>query len=214
MRPPQASRADNPDFLPSLRLLICREQYSLTDVGLMFGVSRERVRQWCRRHGIEHPETNGTRRGLYAVRIWDDTTHTFRPIQKRLVVAAARRRAADQRRYRYETARAAQIADRWHAAEAAVANLRWELSREPTLGEISDRLIGTTNVAPLISWLGGRTDRAGRESGDYTRIVAELVRRTGLVPRRPGTPGHRPGCHCRGCRGKTPMDTLLIEHRS
>ncbi len=44
-----------PGFADSLRLLVERERYSLTDIGLMFGVSRERARQWVAREGFEYP---------------------------------------------------------------------------------------------------------------------------------------------------------------
>lgn len=50
----------------------------MVGVGLMFGVSRERIRQLAGRVGVAVPFTGG--RGLYAVRIWDDSAHRFRPV--------------------------------------------------------------------------------------------------------------------------------------
>jgi hypothetical protein len=73
------ARASDPDFVPSLRLLVERERYSLHDIGMMFDVSRERVRQWCERNAIVHPDDW---RGLHMVRVWDDYSHRFVPITR------------------------------------------------------------------------------------------------------------------------------------
>lgn len=80
----EPSRASHPEFLPSLRLLVCRERYSLTDIGLMFGVSRERVRQWCVKYRIEHPDSGqgNSSRGLHAIRLWNDAKHCFEPVSR------------------------------------------------------------------------------------------------------------------------------------
>jgi hypothetical protein len=55
----------------SLRSLVSQD-YSVTDIGIMFGVSRERVRQWCRKYSIR-PRFYGTR-----PRIWDNALGRFR----------------------------------------------------------------------------------------------------------------------------------------
>lgn len=71
--------AQLPGFAESLRILLDDEQYAMTDVALMFGVSRERLRQLAGKFGLAAPNTG---RGLYSVRIWDDTAHRFRPVAK------------------------------------------------------------------------------------------------------------------------------------
>jgi hypothetical protein len=71
-----------PGFVESLRLLVEREQYSLTDIGLMFGVTREYVRQLCGRNEIVTPPrgaVSGTKARV--VREWDDERHCFRPVR-------------------------------------------------------------------------------------------------------------------------------------
>lgn len=60
----------------SLRSL-AEQGYTLDDVGIMFGVSRERVRQWYERDGIERPHAN------VIGRIWDDTANKFVSIRSR-----------------------------------------------------------------------------------------------------------------------------------
>lgn len=70
-----------PGFVESLRLLVEREKYSLLDIGLMFGITREYVRQLCGRNGIATPP-RGNVSGVSArvVREWDDERHCFRPV--------------------------------------------------------------------------------------------------------------------------------------
>lgn len=65
-------------FNDSLRLLIVEQRYSLTDVGLMFGMTRQAMHQACIKRGIEHPD-GSQHRGLRMMRVWDDTTNSFVP---------------------------------------------------------------------------------------------------------------------------------------
>lgn len=81
-----------PGFDESLKLLVEREQYALADIGMMFGVSRERIRQIEARVGAKRIDTHN--RGLYCVRVWDDAQHRFVPVQKRVL----RRTLAEQKR--------------------------------------------------------------------------------------------------------------------
>ena len=71
--------AQLPGFAASLRILLDDEQYAMTDVALMFGVSRERLRQLVARYGMAVPLTG---RGLKSVRIWDDSAHRFQPVAR------------------------------------------------------------------------------------------------------------------------------------
>lgn len=91
--------ASLPGFEASLRLLVEREGYSLTDIALMFIVSKERIRQLCAKYGIATP-TPGTG-GLNAIRLWDDRTHRFYPIKRPALadVQSGERRAKRARAY-------------------------------------------------------------------------------------------------------------------
>lgn len=79
---PETGIAALPGFTESLRLLVNFEQYSLTDIGMMFGVSRERVRQLCARFRIPVPPrvpVSGKTAGVR--RVWDDEAHRFLPVR-------------------------------------------------------------------------------------------------------------------------------------
>ena len=139
-----AARASDPDFVPSLRLLMEQQEYSATDVGMMFGVSRERVRQWCAKYSIEQ-------RGLYRgenTRCWNDATNRFEPSSagsryaKRLEANRNARRAwREQRRL---------------SIVRRLKELESELGRIPTNREmalhLSGRLMEHHQAAP---WLCG-----------------------------------------------------------
>lgn len=118
------ARHDDPDFVPSLRLLVERERYSLADIGLMFGVSRERVRQWCQRYQIEHPDPRG-RRGLNCLRVWDDAHDRFVPVARGLI-------ARERRKARGDAYRRSVVANRtakWHRAVEVLIARREQLGR-------------------------------------------------------------------------------------
>lgn len=92
--------ADLPGFAESLRLLVERERYSLTDISLMFGVSRERIRQLAALAGLD-TRMVAYPKGMFAVRVWNDTAHQFEPVSKALLVAQkARQRRAIRARVR------------------------------------------------------------------------------------------------------------------
>ena len=61
--------ADTPVFRDALTSLISDHGYSLLDVGLMLGVTRERVRQWAKRIGIPERGAN--------YRAWDEAAQRF-----------------------------------------------------------------------------------------------------------------------------------------
>lgn len=78
------------------RMEIClwdlRDQgYTFDDIGLMFGVSRERVHQWCGRYNVSGLTPAGRPRQ------WNDDTHRFEAsptfAEKRVAESAARWRA-------------------------------------------------------------------------------------------------------------------------
>lgn len=187
---PQRRTADS-DFLPSLRLLVCRERYSLTDIGMMFGVSRERVRQWLRQHHIEHPDArDGKLRGvtgLHCVRVWDDALHRFVPVQKRALNAVR----ADLGRRK----RVLRRAERRAHMVACALRLKAELGRDPHGPEIA-RVLGSGQQQPwpflLGMWGQGTTAHRGAELREALRVVGIRLRVQGE--------------HLRGRRKKTHLD--------
>src|SRR5690348_2321471 len=74
-------------LVPSLKMLIEEQEYSISDVGLMFGVSRERVRQWCVRFGIQQ---RGRNRGKNT-RQWNEDKMQFEPKPCGAIAQATRR---------------------------------------------------------------------------------------------------------------------------
>lgn len=118
--------AQLPGFDASLRLLVERERYSIRDIGDMFGVSGERIRQICEARGLRHPD--GHQVGLMCARVWDDAAHCFRPVAKQEV----QRRVAAVRRAR----RSAAMLERRARIIQTVAELSASLNREPSWREI------------------------------------------------------------------------------
>jgi hypothetical protein len=107
---PNCPRSAHPHFDESLRRLVVEERFALTDVGMMFGVSRERVRQWCVARGIPTPG----HRGGAACRVWDDQAHRFVGSTKgelrRLARATRREARLTQRAARHQEMQARIIA--------------------------------------------------------------------------------------------------------
>lgn len=177
--------ANLPGFDASLRLLVECERYSMTDIALMFGVSGERVRQWCEKRGISHPD--GRKIGLHCVRVWDDSANRFSPVSRgkltrlRKVSNGAKRRAAQAMRR----------AERRTMVVAALVDLRAELGREPSWTELASRLGFTgmpTGSARYVAslWTGGRWT---------TDFIDDFTRATGYVPRPRGFHGHMRPLH-------------------
>lgn len=127
--------AQLPGFEDSLRLLVTRERYSFEDIGFMFGVTRERVRQLCLRYGIEHPDTA---RGLLCVREWCDETNTFRPTNRSAITRRRSMARTAERRARIAAKNNAQRA----AMLTAAHSLRAELGRIPFWRELGETIIG------------------------------------------------------------------------
>lgn len=90
--------ANLPDFVESLRLLTQREQYSLTDIAWMFGVSRERIRQLCDIHHIAHAGRGDPIGVVQHERVWDDVRHRFIPVSRRARLVAKKASWRQRRR--------------------------------------------------------------------------------------------------------------------
>lgn len=191
---------DLPGFAESLRLLVEEERYTLTDVAMMFDVSRERIRQLAERFAINVQWGEG--RGLYATRLWDDEKHRFRPVSNvrlrtRATFDRALARGAALHRIRHE---------RLAFAIPILHALQDQLGRSPTWGEMAEALgvaPAADSFAPsrMLSWLKVPTtmDTRSARKGARRRSVAWFWKAVGMTPRPRGGPGHLPNCGCGGC---------------
>lgn len=173
------ARHDNPEFVPSLRLLVCREEYSLTDIGLIFGVSRERVRQWCVKYRIEHPAGRlgpMTGHGQTFRRMWDSSSNRFRPIRVRDINRARQERKTAAR---IDDLRARQSVRRERIIRT-VRNLAATLGRPPGVQELGRALTHGRKpehqLAPIIVGMWGSV----RGPRKLRQIENEIERLTGI----------------------------------
>lgn len=135
----------HPDLPESLRMLIVEQRYSITDVGYMYGVSRERVRQWCVRLGIAAPHTN-------RLRVWNDVTNEFEPHKRSdFACAKARVRAIHKAKLRGE-----KFAQREAYVTTIVRELAIKHKRVPTSTDIVWAMFGDDNSGHLSGYLGTR----------------------------------------------------------
>lgn len=173
-----------PGFAESLALLVERERYSLTDIGLMFGVSRERMRQLVKRAGLTYPAD--TPRGLHGVRVWDDATHCFAPVLLSTVQRQQRQTVQDRKRDR-KRAHALEVAEtiRTRMTLAALMLAR-TLGREPSCAELATLFGNRGANHHLARWPStgyGRVDRNRQRAAAFRRA-------TGFTGRPVGIPGH------------------------
>lgn len=172
-----------PGVVPSLRLLLESEKYSLTDVALMFGVSTERIRQICDQYGVyerDTPRRRGVDRGVHSIRVWDDELNRFIPVRKREL----RRRETDQRiverRARSDERRQHQRAE----IVATLIGLAEKLGRPPLIRELGHAL--NPRLPEDEAGLGWLTfwwmDSYGQKkvSGRYRTAIREMYAEAGL----------------------------------
>lgn len=163
--------ADIPGMLDSLNALL-EAGYSFTDVGVMFGVSRQRVAQWRDQHGLGGSDGRGP-----GYRVWDEARNRFVAAPREEVLARARahlkaRRRTD-RRERHEAERRRHV--------RALVRLHATLGRTPTLTELAEDL-GIAGIAQSAAryWRGVN---GARTNADMTE---EMYRAAGLHKYRPG----------------------------
>lgn len=124
-----------PGFVESVRLLVEREQYTLTDIALMFDVSRERLRQLCGKHHIAYPGYHGAK-GMQCQRVWDAATHRFYPVSKGVLNRVARESAKALRK---------RVSDGYRAhVETALRELAKHQTAPVTLAECWNAVSGDT----------------------------------------------------------------------
>jgi hypothetical protein len=155
-------------MVESLYQLIEVEGHRQTDVALMFGVTRQRVHQWCRVIGLRSKQNGLGRR-------WNDATHRFEPA--RYDPKLGHRRRADYRA-QYDAARQ----ERWTRARAAVA-------QDPAITYPAlCRALGIGRAvnpqSQLVHALYGAGDPALSRAGMAARLRQDL----GLAPGRHGRP--------------------------
>ena len=133
--------ADNPRFADALRALMVDNGYGQSDVSIMLGVSRERVRQWANHIGIERGRSGSD------MRIWDPEALRFRNVGHMPEYRRAIKDLAPARRSRAEICRA--IA-RW-----VLIDLQEDLGRTPAHMDLADALGMHPGI--LNGWLGHTT---------------------------------------------------------
>jgi hypothetical protein len=202
-RPPEL-----PGFDASLRLLVQRERYSLTDIGLMFGVSRERARQWCKARGIRYPEA--TVRGLHAIRVWDDAANRFVPVG-RGVLAAQEKSVTRMNR---KAAKRVDVARRRAEIVRIITGLRLRLKREPSWREMADALgfegqARSTHAPYVLSHWPGRSHDTKTKMREFREETGSSARPTGgrghVAPRSRTT-------HCSRGHERTPENTYVYTY--
>lgn len=156
--------------------LLLDQGYTMTDISVMLGISRERVRQFVARWNLSVFSKHITAR-----RIWDDETNRFHPVSE----AKYQELHKQQHRKRLTTWR--------HNRQKRMVNrlkkLAAGLDRTPTLGEFAVAWFGrklTDNaLSPMIC---GAWSRSGGESA--ATITKTLYSKAGLTVRSTGSPGH------------------------
>lgn len=181
MEPNVSGIGSLPGFAESLRLLLKEEQYGSTDIAMMFGVSRERIRQIAEELGY----TNRRPGGMLDQRVWDDELNRFRPVRRALI----RRELSYERRRAGRESRRKRVLDRRAWFAAAVAALGVSLGRSPTLQEIARECFGVDRGGPAaggyISTFWCKLPGEPRRQS-LTKIWAAI----GFTPRPRGSPGH------------------------
>ena len=199
--------AQLPGFRESLRLLLEREQYAPIDIAPMFGVSRERIRQLCERFGLRSVEAK--RRGLMALRVWDDAANQFRPVSRGDLRAENHRRAVQIRRAAVDgriAARQAQIVVVAHA-------LRAQRGRAPSLRDVWIAIGGDPLTRDFSPYMIGFWRRSPVRSMRAARVAMLAALDLPLLDMRSLNSGRRPRLsHCKRGHAYTPENTYV--HRA
>ena len=169
----------------SIRHLLEVEQYAVTDVALMFGVSRQRIDQYAEKYGMRPPRRmNG---GCFGYRVWNDERNCFEPV-RRLLIERRQRAAEWQKQRALRPTRSA----RREEVVAAIRELAGELGRAPSLSEVKARVTGRSRLSTG-AWLGRVWFDDIRRIPNYgSRATAEAYAAAGVSPpRRGGWRKHR-----------------------
>jgi transposase len=171
-----------PGFEDSLRLLVEEEGYSLTDVALMFDVSRERIRQLCERFDVG---TDETAVGLNAVRVWSETLHRFLPIRR----SEWTNGKLQETRMRRHLERSERRQRRQQEIVDIVRGLKVQLDREPSWREIWEAL-GENRTVRNTACAAYVLSRWDTQEPSTAKRLKSFRAATGTQPRPVGNPGH------------------------
>lgn len=174
--------ASLPNFDVTLRQLVEQEKFPLRDIGDMFGVSYERIRQLQTRFNI----ASANPRGKSVARIWDDSANCFVTVDSKVLTQArqAKRRAVQiqQRLFKKELKRR-QLEVRRNGVVNAVRELAKELRREPTWREMACAVGIDTQVIPpdqhavyvlnKFGWVGSKSPKGGARSIETLQLFRQ-----------------------------------------
>jgi hypothetical protein len=169
------SVCDITGFTESIDRLL-KQGWCATDIGVFFGVSRERARQWIKELGLKALE-HGT-----MPRVWDPDLACFRPIRK----ADAREEMAEAER---RAKRLAIAKHRRAMREEHVAFIQLyheEYGYGPSTTELGE-FFNTSWSGICQYW---RVKRLGKMTLSYAECYALMNRLAGVEPRVKGSPGH------------------------
>jgi hypothetical protein len=164
------------EFRESLERLVA-QGYRHDDIGVMFGVSQEVVKNWCAKQAIP------VKRGRSRLRVWYPTLSCFIPIG-----SAARNRLMVVERARNRSVR---IAKRRLCITKALVQFLELNGRQPTAAELYIAAFGRAPIvrtshwgAPYLchAWAGGRVKK-------YDRVLREIYGSAGVSPRAPNGSG-------------------------
>lgn len=138
--------------------------YSLEDIGTMFGVTREAVRQWFQQFGLDRHEGGGA-----CLRLWDDDLACFVPVEPD-EYRAAQRGATRESRMAKRAARRKEIVE---AARRVYARV----GRPVTLNEVAEEA-GCSTANPSVTFA-----HLWREPGESYKEPLDRLFQTAGVPR-------------------------------
>lgn len=171
------SVSDIPGFVEAVRLAV-QDGFSLTDVGVMFGVSRERVRQWCKQYDIEQGDHHSSQ-----YRIWSDDESRFVPVSQERMYELAYKYHQD----RVNKEREDRLNEHRSAHVEAMKKLAKRFGRTPTLSELEDE-VGESWPNIARDW--GYDAQDTSEEAGYAAAYRRLCDAANVPRREPGGGGH------------------------
>ena len=181
-------------FADSLRLLIEREKYTISDIALMFCASRERIRQLAVHFGLSTGQGKGG--GLFATRVWDDADHRFYPVSKgrlaeeyayhnQQAFRAVRKHVREEYRKHFE-ATAVTVYARKQRPVTAGEVLREAFGRPVALNSAGPRVVALYGRQSFKATMRGIAERtgvvwAGRGHGTWNREAHKAAQKARRV---------------------------------
>ncbi len=121
-----------PGFIGSIEILHDTCGYGLTDIGAMFGLSRERIRQYFQKYNLQR---NEARRAMY--RVWNDERNCFLTVSNEdlegILIEKSREERLIKRRENHAKRRGSQV--------HAIQDFAEKNGRVPTVRELG-RILG------------------------------------------------------------------------